>query len=52
VRRAAQALEDYEARLGLLRAESTRRDARAALVRDLADIRRRLLRIEQEVLKI
>ncbi|HKF76761.1 MAG TPA: sigma factor-like helix-turn-helix DNA-binding protein [Candidatus Dormibacteraeota bacterium] len=52
VRRAAQALEEYEARLGLLRAESTRRDARAALVRDLADIRRRLLRIEQEVLKI
>ena len=49
VRRAALALEDYEGRLGLLRADTARREARLALARDLADIRRRLVRLEQEV---
>jgi predicted DNA-binding protein YlxM (UPF0122 family) len=49
VRRAAQTLEDYEGRLGLLAAEQRRRSTRLALARDLADIRRRLTRLEQEV---
>ncbi len=49
VRRAVQALEDYEARLGLLTAELRRRETRLALARDLAEIRRRLVRVEQEV---
>ena len=49
IRRAALALEDYEERLGLLAADRLRREARLALARDLADIRRRLVRLEQEV---
>ncbi len=49
VRRAAQAMEDYEVRLGLLVADQRRREARLALARDLADIRRRLVRLEHEV---
>lgn len=49
VRRAAQALEEYESRLGLLAAAERRRSERADLARDLADVRRRLMRIEQEV---
>jgi predicted DNA-binding protein YlxM (UPF0122 family) len=49
VRRAAQAMEDYEGRLGLLVADQGRREARQALARDLADIRRRLVRLEHEV---
>jgi predicted DNA-binding protein YlxM (UPF0122 family) len=49
VRRAGQALEEYESRLGLLAAEERRRALRAALARDLAEIRRRLVRLEQEV---
>lgn len=51
VRRAAQALEDYEARLGLLAADERRSRASQALARDLAAIRRRLVRLEQEVTK-
>jgi predicted DNA-binding protein YlxM (UPF0122 family) len=49
IHRAAQAMEGYEERLGLLAADRRRREARTALVRDLADIRRRLVRVEQEV---
>jgi len=49
IHRAALAMEGYEARLGLLVAEERRREVRVALVRDLADIRRRLVRLEQEV---
>lgn len=49
VRRAAQALEEYESRLGLLLTDRARREARAALAREVADIRRRLARVEQEV---
>jgi len=49
VRRAAQTMEDYEGRLGLLVADQGRREARQALARDLADIRRRLVRLEHEV---
>ena len=49
IQRATQAMEDYEQRLGLLEADRRRREVRTALVRDLADIRRRLVRLEQEV---
>lgn len=49
VRRAAQSLEEYEGRLGLLAADERRRCERAALVHALADVRRRLIRIEQEM---
>ncbi len=49
IHRAAQAMERYERRLGLIAADRRRRDARVALVRDLADIRHRLVRLEQEV---
>ena len=49
VRRAALSLEDYENRLGLLVADQRHREARLALARDLADIRRRLVRLEHEV---
>ena len=49
VRRACHALQDYESRLGLLAAEERRRVERAALAAELAGIRRRLTRLEQEV---
>lgn len=49
VRRSAQALEDYERRLGLLGADERRRAERAALAAELAEIRRRLGRVEHEV---
>jgi predicted DNA-binding protein YlxM (UPF0122 family) len=49
VRRAGQALEEYESRLGLLAAEERRRAFRASLARELAEIRRWLARLEQEV---
>lgn len=49
VRRACHALQDYESRLGLLAAEERRRVERAALAAELAVIRRRLTRLEQEV---
>ena len=52
VRRAAQAMEAYESRLGLLAVDRRRSEARAELARDLADIRRRLTRLEQEVVRI
>ena len=49
VRRSAQALEEYEERLGLLAAEARQRAERAALARELAEVRRRLTRLEQEL---
>lgn len=49
LRRSVQALEDYEQRLELIAAEDRRRTERAALVGELAKIRRRLTRLEQEV---
>ena len=49
VRRSAHVLEDYERRLGLLAAEEQRRVEKAALAAELAEIRRRLGRVEQEV---
>jgi len=49
VRRACQSLEDYERRLGLLAREEQRRADREQLVAELAEIRRRLGRLEQEV---
>jgi predicted DNA-binding protein YlxM (UPF0122 family) len=49
IHRATQAMEGYEDRLGLLTTDRVRREARTALARDLADIRRRLVRVEQEV---
>lgn len=51
VRRAGQAMEAYECHLSLLAADRQRREARAELARDLADIRRRLTRLEQEVVR-
>jgi predicted DNA-binding protein YlxM (UPF0122 family) len=51
VRRAAQAMEDYEGRLGLLALDHHRRESRAALARGLAEIRQRLGRLEAEVMK-
>ncbi|HSR22048.1 MAG TPA: sigma factor-like helix-turn-helix DNA-binding protein [Candidatus Eisenbacteria bacterium] len=52
IHRATQAMEDYEARLGLLAADRRRREVRTALVRDLAEIRRQLARLEQEVARV
>ena len=52
IHRAALAMEGYETRLGLLAADQRRREARAARGRDLADIRRRLVRLEQEVARV
>ena len=49
IQRAAQAMEGYEGRLGLLAADLRRREVRTMLVRELADIRRHLMRLEQEV---
>ena len=52
IHRAALAMQGYESRLGLLAADHGRREVRVALVRDLADIRRRLMRLEQEVARV
>lgn len=52
IHRATQAMEDYEARLGLLAADRRRREVRTALVRDLGEIRRQLARLEQEVARV
>src|SRR5205823_1528454 len=49
IRRAVLALEDYERRLGLVAAEERRRAARAAASRKLADIRRRLAEVEEQL---
>jgi predicted DNA-binding protein YlxM (UPF0122 family) len=49
VRRATQAMEDYEAGLGLLLADQHRRAARLSVTAQLAEIRRQLMRVEQEV---
>jgi predicted DNA-binding protein YlxM (UPF0122 family) len=49
IRRSYNGMEDYENRLGLLAAEERRRSERAAMAAELAAIRRRLTRLEQEV---
>jgi predicted DNA-binding protein YlxM (UPF0122 family) len=49
IRRAVQSLEDYEHRLGLVRAEDLRRAARTEAARELADIRRRLALLEDRL---
>jgi predicted DNA-binding protein YlxM (UPF0122 family) len=49
IHRATQAMEGYEGRLGLLVADTRRREVRNAVALELADIRRRLVRVEQEV---
>lgn len=51
VRRAARSMEDYEARLALLASDRRRRETTAQLARDLSDIRRRISRLEQEVVR-
>lgn len=51
VRRSGQALEDYEDRLGLLAVEERRRAGRSALAHELGDVRRRLARLEQEIVR-
>jgi len=51
VRRSCQAMEDYERRLGLMAREEERRSRRSALATELAGIRRRLARLEQEMVK-
>ena len=52
IHRAAQAMEGYESRLRLLAADARRREVRTAVALELADIRRRLTRLEQEVARI
>jgi uncharacterized protein len=52
VRRAAHGLEEYERRLGLLDEERRRRERAEALAGELAELRRRMSRIEQELGKI
>jgi predicted DNA-binding protein YlxM (UPF0122 family) len=52
IHRATLAMEGYESRLRLLIADARRREARTAVALELADIRRRLARIEQEVARI
>lgn len=49
VRRAGHALEEHERRLGLLSEERVRRERAAALRAELAELRRRLARLEQEL---
>ena len=51
VHRAARSMEDYEARLALLASDRRRRETTAQLARDLSDIRRRISRLEQEVVR-
>lgn len=51
VRRAARSMEDYEARLALLASDRQRRETTAQLARDLSEIRRRISRLEQEVVR-
>jgi uncharacterized protein len=51
VRRSCHSLEEYEGRLGLLAAEERQRVERTALAAELAGIRRRLTRLEQEVVR-
>lgn len=46
VRRATLSLEEYERRLGLLAEQARRRDERAELAREVAELRRRLGRLE------
>lgn len=52
VRRAAIAMEEYERRLGLLAEQGRRREERADIIRELADVRRRLTRVETMAEKI
>lgn len=52
VRRAALAMEEYERRLGLLDEHRRRREERAQLVREIADLRRRLGKVESAVDKL
>jgi predicted DNA-binding protein YlxM (UPF0122 family) len=49
IRRAVLALEEYEHRLGLVVAEDRHRAVRAEAARELADIRRRLARVEDRL---
>lgn len=46
IRRALQALEDAEVRLGLLAEGERHREERTAMAQELADLRRRLQRLE------
>ncbi len=52
VRRAAQSLEEYERRLGLLAEDRRRRETAASLQREVAELRRRLARVESEIARI
>ncbi len=47
VRRSTRALEDYEARLGLLKEADRRRRALASLERELADLKQRMTQLAQ-----
>ncbi len=47
VRRSTRALEDYEARLGLLKDADRRRRALASLERELADLKQRMTQLVQ-----
>lgn len=52
VRRAGAALDEYERRLGLLDEERRRTQAAAAVSRELAGLRRRIVRVESAVGKL
>lgn len=52
VRRAVTALEEYEARLGLLADDGRRRRAAAQVQRRLGEVRRRIERLEAEVARV
>lgn len=52
IRRAAQAMAEYERRLGLLAEEQLRQQRLAELAHEVAQLRRRLARIEAEVGKL
>ena len=52
VRRATLALEEYERRRGLLAEADRRRGERSELVREVADLRRRLGRVESVLEKL
>ena len=52
VRRTAGALEEYERRLGLLVQEEGRRERASGVAAELAEVRRRLARVEQQLEKL
>jgi len=52
VRRAVAGMEEDERRLGLLAEAERRRETRDAIAAELADLRRRMSRLEERVLRV